>query len=394
MLSVYLLQISNFFSGLSNALVVITIPWLVLEVTGSPAFAGFVVAVSSLPGLLISPFSGLLVNRFGNRAVSIGADVFSTLSVIAFPIAAMTIGLSGVVILVIALVGAIFDPVGYTARKTLIKTVADASGVNIEKLNGIHEGLFGVSWIAGPAVGALLISLIGAENSFWVAGAGSAIAAISILLIRKVSISNQGDDADTEQPHFLLGFRLIWGDRLIRAIMLSVIVLAMVYLPTESVVLPTYYEGLNNPAALGIVISVISAGSTITAFSYGWLVEHISGRLIIRTAYIGASLGVLAMSFLPSLPLMLLGAALLGLSWGPFNPFMNTLVQTRVAEPDHGMVYGAQTALFYAAPPIGMVLTGYAIEDFGLQPAYHGLAVLLLVTTIFALISKPLREKF
>ena len=82
----------------------ITIPWLVLEETSSPAFAGLVAAVSALPGLLISPFGGWLVDHLGRRAVSIGADLLSSLSVIAFPIVAMTSGLSSFSIL----------PVSYT----------------------------------------------------------------------------------------------------------------------------------------------------------------------------------------------------------------------------------------------------------------------------------------
>ena len=49
-LPVVLHQLSNFSSGLGNSIVMITIPWLVLEETGSPAFAGLVAAISALPG--------------------------------------------------------------------------------------------------------------------------------------------------------------------------------------------------------------------------------------------------------------------------------------------------------------------------------------------------------
>ncbi|MFM2179853.1 MAG: hypothetical protein RL192_15, partial [Actinomycetota bacterium] len=45
-LPVVLHQLSNFSSGLGNSIVMITIPWLILEETGSPAFAGLVAAIS------------------------------------------------------------------------------------------------------------------------------------------------------------------------------------------------------------------------------------------------------------------------------------------------------------------------------------------------------------
>ena len=397
MLQVYLLQISNFFSGLANALVVITIPWLVLETTDSPAFAGLVVALSSIPALIMSPLSGVLIKALGKRQVSIGADILSTLSVLAFPILALSMGLTGTTILVLALIGAIFDPVGYTARKTLITSVSNSSGFNIERHNGIHEGLFGVSWVAGPALGAWLISLIGVINSFWVAGACFAIAALSILFLKKpqdeVLPSDDHESANT-QSNLFIGFQLLWQDKLLRALTFSVLVIASVYLPTESVVLTTHYELLREPASLGLVVSTISAGSTISAFGYGWIIARLSGRVVLRIAFLGAAVSTLAMSFLPALPLMLLAGFLLGLSWGPFNPLMNSLIQKRVPEQNHGMVYGAQGSAFYAAPPLGMVLTGLAIESYGVQTTYHSLGLLLVVTAAIALLARSLRSDF
>jgi len=132
---VILHQLSNFASALGNSIVMITIPWLILEETGSPAFAGLVAAISALPGLLISPIGGWLVDHVGRRAVSIGADLLSSISVMAFPIVALTIGLSNTTILLLAVVGGVFDPAGYTARKTLLADVAKASDIKLDRLN-------------------------------------------------------------------------------------------------------------------------------------------------------------------------------------------------------------------------------------------------------------------
>jgi len=166
---VILLQISNFVSGLGNSIVMITIPWLILERTDSPAFAGLVAAISALPGILVSPIGGWLVDHIGRRAVSIGADILSSLSVAAFPIVAMTFGLSNLSILLIAVAGAVFDPAGYTARKTMLPDVATASDVDLDRLNGIHEGFMGVAWVFGPAIGAGRIVYHRSANSCLIA---------------------------------------------------------------------------------------------------------------------------------------------------------------------------------------------------------------------------------
>jgi MFS family permease len=392
-------QISNFASGIGNSIVMITIPWLVLEETNSPAFAGLVAAISAVPGLLISPFGGWLVDHLGRRAVSIGADLLSALSVIAFPIVAITSGLSSVSILVIAVIGGIFDPAGYTARKTLLADVAKASNRELDQLNGFHDGFMGLSWIAGPAVGAGLISTVGAVNSFWVAAALFVIAALAIALLR---VGNLGRDArelaiemgEESDRSMRIGFQVLWNDKLLRTLTLAILVLAVVYLPTETVVLPTYFEDLGNPAGLGLVISAISAGAALGSFGYGWIISRVSRKTLVRMVLIGNAISIIPMAFLPQIPLLMAAGFLLGLSWGPFNPLISSLIQQRVPADQHGRVFGLQSAVFYAAPPLGMVASGMAVESFGVGNTYLVLAVILSITAIVALLTKSLRSNF
>ncbi|MFM8508273.1 MAG: MFS transporter, partial [Actinomycetota bacterium] len=55
------LQVANLSSGVANGVVMITVPWLVLERTGSPARAGLLAALVSLPGIFVSPVVGGLI---------------------------------------------------------------------------------------------------------------------------------------------------------------------------------------------------------------------------------------------------------------------------------------------------------------------------------------------
>jgi MFS family permease len=396
---VVLHQISNFASGLGNSIVMITIPWLILEETGSPAFAGLVAAISALPGLLISPIGGWLVDHIGRRSVSIGADLLSAAAVVAFPIVALTSGLSSSSILIIAVIGAIFDPAGYTARKTLLADVAKASEIKLDRLNGIHEGFMGVSWVFGPAVGAGLISTVGAVNSFWVAGGLFIFAALTIAFLR---VGNLGKDArdlaeemgEVSNKSVRVGFQVLWNDKLLRTITISILIIAAVYLPTETVVLSTYFEDLGQPASLGIVISALAAGSAIGSFGYGWISARLSRKNLVRTTLIGTAVSILPMAFLPPLPILIVAGFFLGLSWGPFNPLISTLIQQRVPADQQGRVFGVQTAVFYAAPPLGMVLAGISVESLGVGTTYLILAAILSTTALLALLTRSLRSNF
>jgi len=398
-LPVVLHQLSNFSSGLGNSIVMITIPWLILEETGSPAFAGLVAAISALPGLLISPVGGWLVDHIGRRSVSIGADLLSATAVVAFPIVALTSELSSSTILIIAVIGAIFDPAGYTARKTLLADVAKASDIELDRLNGIHEGFMGVSWIFGPAVGAGLISTVGAVNSFWVAGGLFVLAALTITFLR---VGNLGQDArdlaeemgEVSNKSIRVGFQVLWNDKLLRTITISILIIAAVYLPTETVVLSTYFEDLDKPASFGIVISALATGSAFGSFGYGWISARLSRRNLVRTSFIGITISIIPMAFLPALPILIVAGFFLGLSWGPFTPLVSTLIQQRVPADQQGRVFGVQTAVFYAAPPLGMVLAGLSVESYGVSTTYIVLATILSVTSILALLTKSLRSNF
>lgn len=377
----------------------ITIPWLVLEETGSPAFAGLVAAISALPGLLISPIGGWLVDHIGRRAISIGADLLSSISVMAFPIVALTVGLSNTTILLLAVIGGIFDPAGYTARKTLLTDVAKASDIEVNRLNGIHEGFLGSGWTIGPAVGAFLISTVGAVNSFWISAALFLIAALAIIFLQVGDLGKEAQDltkkiGETTDKNLRIGFQVLWNDKLLRTITISVLIIYAVYMPIETIVLPTYFQGLSNPAGLGFVISAVAGGSTLGSFSYGWVSTRIPRRTLIRMTLIGTSVSIIPMAFLPPLSVMTIAGFLLGLSWGPFNPLLNSLTQERVPADQQGRVFGVQAAVFYAAPPLGMVACGISVESFGISSTYQFLATVLVMTAIIALLTKSLRSKF
>lgn len=392
-------QVSNFSSGLGNSIVMITIPWLILEETGSPAFAGLVAAISAIPGLIISPIGGWLVDHVGRRAVSVSADLLSSLAVLAFPIVAFIYGLSSLSILLIAVIGAVFDPAGYTARKTLLADVAKASEIELDRLNGIHDGFMGISWILGPAVGAGLISTVGAINSFWVSAGLFVLAALSIVFLRVGNLGKEARDlaeqnGEVTDRSLRIGFQVLWNDKLLRTITFAILIIAAVYLPTETVVLPTYFEDLGNPAGLGIVISALAAGSAIGSFGYGWISKRVSRKNLVRMTLIGTAVSILPMSFLPPLPVLILSGFALGLSWGPFNPLISTLIQQRVPADQQGRVFGVQTAVFYAAPPLGMVLAGVSVESLGVNTTYLILAAILSTTALLALLTRSLRSNF
>lgn len=395
-----LLETTNLLSGMSNGVVTIAIPWLVLQRTGSVTAAGLVAALSALPGIVASPFAGWAVDHFGRRIVSIVSDIMSAISVAAVPIVAIVTDLNIAIILALAMLGAVFDPAGYTARRALIPDVAEASGMEVTRLNGLHEGIFGVGWIIGPLAGSLLIGALGDTGAFWAPFGAFVVAAILISLLRvrdagriaRAKREEAGTAPLTAWQNASLGARLIWRDHTLRAMTVAVMVLAAIYLPTETVLLPAYFTELNSPERLGFILGALSAGSVIGAFSYGWLNQRMRRRTIVYAALVGSALSYIPMALLPPIGVFVTFAFLCGLAWGPMQPLLTTIVQLRVKPDEQGRVFGIQTATFYVAPPAAMFLAGVLAENFGIEPVLLGIAGLLVFTALGVMRVKSLRD--
>jgi MFS family permease len=392
----YLLEGANALSGLSNAIAIITVPWLIFERTGSATQAGLVVAASAVPGIIISPFVGALIDHYGRKRVSIGSDLLSALSVMLFPIWDSLFGLTFASIATFAVLGAAFDPAGYTARKSLIPDVAKASNTSMDKLNSWHEAVFSGGWALGPAIGAFAISIVGAANSMWIVFIAFILAIILISLLHVGDLGLEHREEINDQEKFwtstLRGLQVLKSDKAMYYLTISIVCLAMVYLPTESIVLPKYFSDIDDPRGLGYVLSSMAAGGIATTLAYPKLVKHFKKRSIVIGSLAATSLAMIPMTFFPPIGLFVLAGFLLGLGWGPMNPLMNSMVQQRVAPHIQGRVFGVQTSLFYASGPIGMFVTGVSVDAFGVRPVYIAAVSILIVFQLFIMFLPDLHD--
>ena len=161
------LETATALAGIANGIATVAFPWLVLERTGNPSAAAAIGAITLVPLLATSLISGTIVDLVGRRAVSVASDLLSFLSVAAIPLLDGWIGLGVGWLAALAVLGATFDPAGITARESMLPDAARASGLALERANGIHEATWGVAFLVGPGVAGLLIALVGAVATFW-----------------------------------------------------------------------------------------------------------------------------------------------------------------------------------------------------------------------------------
>ncbi|MGN9811860.1 MFS transporter [Micromonospora sp. BQ11] len=386
-----LLEGATLLSGAGNGVATVALPWLVLERTGSATAAGVVAAATALPLLLSSLFAGTVVDLIGRRRTALVSDALSAVSVALIPVVDSLLGLNLGLIVLLAVVGAVFDPAGLTARETLLPAAAQSAGWRIEQANGVHKAVWGLAFLLGPGVGGLLIAVVGASSTLWVTAAGFALA---VLLIAAVRLPGAGRP---EKPPAGLwqgtveGLRFVWRDPLLRAIALIMMVLVALYLPVEGVVLPTWFVEQDQPARLGAILMTMSIGTVV-----GALASSVAGRLIRRRTLLAVALVVtgaalLGLAFLPPYPAMIAIAALVGIAYGPVGPLSNYAMQTRTPEHLRGRVVGVMTSFAYAAGPAGYLLAGPLVEWLGVRTAFLTLAGAVLVAAVAAAPVRALR---
>ncbi len=368
-----LLQVANFAGASANSMTFIAIPWLVLELTGSALSTGIVAALAAIPAIVMSPLAGLLIDRVGRAKISILSDVLSGLSVLMIPFVAMTGRLDLSVVAGAALLGAIFDPTGYTARKTLIEPTAKASGVSLARANSLHEALFALGFALGPALGAALIGVVGTIMSFAVITVFFGVAVIAVWVIPSAATMVPDDRPDQTGAWWrdaIEGFRVIRADTALLVVTAFIVFVDFVYKPTEVVILPTYFQSIDNPWGFGVVISAMALGGVIGAYSFAPLAARFTLRTIVLSCSIASSALLFGLAFFPPVWVMGVFGLAVGMCWGPMGPLLNTLVQTRCRPSVQGRVFGAQMALFASGPPLGMVLVGGLVEGFGVAVVY------------------------
>ena len=374
-------------------MVFIALPWLALEITGSAASAGALVALTSIPGIFFGPILGTLIDRIGRRISGFISEVLTALTILLIPIVHNSIEISFALLVLLALGRAIVSPASSTARKSIIPDVAGPSGLSLERANSIHEAVFATGFAIGPAVAALFIGLIGPFDVFYVVALFSTLSAIALFFVRTKESRGDGvSETGSLLQDTILGAKTILNTPAVLLGLSFVMTLAMIYLPTEMVVLPAHFNALNYAEGLGLLISTMASASVVGALLFEKLQKRFKYSTIMKFGFIGLGSSVLLMSFLPPFWVMLILGAVLGFSWGPLMPMLNTVIQRVIPENMRGRVFGIEMTIWGAGPTLTAVVVGIAVDGLGVQPVYFVLAVIVLALSVFVSFNKSNKQ--
>lgn len=381
-------------SLVGNVAALVAIPWFVLQETGRPSLAGLVGFFTFLPPIVAGLLGGALVDRLGFRTASILSDVSSSVAVAAIPLLHVTVGLDLPVLYTLVFLGALLDAPGATARRSLLPDVAELAGMRLERATGIREGIQRGSVMVGAPLAGVLVATLGAVNVLWLNAASFLVSAVLVGAV--VPAAARYEAEDDVGPYFARlasGLRFVFRDRLVRAVLLTVLLTNFLDAPLTPVLMPVFAdEAFGSPVSLGVILGTFGGFALLSSLVFGAIGHRLPRRRTFVLAFMFASLPYLALSTLPSLPVTLVIAAAWGLAAGPLNPILGVVAYERVPPHLRGRVFGVGMAGSYAAIPLGALLGGVAAEAVGIQTTLLTIGVCYLAVTGYGLVNPAFRE--
>ncbi|MGI9184925.1 MAG: MFS transporter [Solirubrobacteraceae bacterium] len=362
--------------------------WLVFTLTHSSTWLGVIIALQTIPVLILGPYGGVIADRVDKRrmmialqsAMGIQALVLGVLTVTG----AVNLAEIGVLAVLLGLNNAFESP----ARQSfMLELVGSEHLRNAVSLNSV---LVNVARTIGPAVAGILIATVGDGVCFLV-NAGSFVAVVASL------VTLDGTALSPSLPTPRAAGQLREGLRYVRDTPQLVVPLVMMGIAgcltyEFQVTLPVMADrGLGVGATgFGFMTASMGLGAVV-----GGLLVAARGRTGLRPLVLAASAFAVALGLATAAPSLAFELFALALAGGASISFMatgNSTLQLNAAPEMRGRVMSLWFVAFQGSTPVGGPVVGWLMAVIGPR-AGLGLgaltAALVAVGGLFALRRLP-----
>ena len=340
--------------------------WMVLVLTGSGTALGIVTGLQFLPMLLMSPYAGLIADRFPKRRLLQVTQGFMALSSLLLGVLAVTGTVEVWHVMALAFlfgVGTAFDA---PARQAFVSEMVGPR--DLANAVGLNSASFNAARLVGPALAGLLIA-------WWGSGAAAAgwVVLLNALSYAAVIASLQRMRTDLLTPSVPAARgrgRVREGVAYVRSRPDLIMVLTIVFFAgtfgmnfqITSALMATQTFGLG-AGEYGLLGTVLAIGS-LTGALWAARREETRLRLVVASA-LAFGVVVLISGLMPSYLTFALIAPLTGFTALTMITSANTTIQLTVAPELRGRVMSLYLMIFMGGTPAGAPLIGAIGEAFG-----------------------------
>ena len=389
----YALYVADAISLAGNAVAQLAIPWFVLTTSGSATLTALAVFFNFLPIVLSGFLGGVVVDRLGFRATSIVADIASSVAVAAIPLLYSTVGLELWALMALVFVGALLDAPGATARAALLPDLVEAAGTRMERASGIRGAIQQSSILVGAPIGGVLVATVGATHALWLNAASFLFsAALVALFVPRPAARGEAKEPTGFFTELAEGMRVIWNQRVLRALVLTVLVSNLIEAPFPVVMAVFAEETYGSAAELGIMYGTFGGAALIGSLAYSWIGHRLPRRQTFLCCFASIPVIYLVLATLPTLPVALVALVVVGLAAGPINPLIFTIVAEIVPLHLRGRVFGAVRAGAWASIPLGILVGGVLVSTIGVAATFLAIGISYTALVAYGFFNPTFRE--
>ena len=399
-------------SVLGDAFVLIAVPLLVLDATGSVAQMGLVTAVYGLGSLVAGIFTGAIVDRVDRRRLMVRCDLGRLAVYGAVPLGWWMLGPQLWLVYLVTFLGAALAMLFGVAYITAVANLVDRDQL-IDANSRLHA-TFAVGFVLGPMLAGLVADRFGAATAIGLNALTFAASALSLAFVRfrraaavppahdpeavgtRAGARSRWDLAGGRWAMFdglAVGMRFLFGDPLFRSLTLLMGGLALVTTGVLDLFVFYLKEDLGQTdRAVGLVFGVASLGSVVG----GVITPRLRRRLGFGPCFAGGfatqAVAMAAIGLAPTVALVALFA--IAYTFGETIRGIATMSLRQEITPDHllGRVTAAFWIVFSAPGPLGAAGVTALAERFGVTAALLGTGTLAALCATAAALG-PARER-
>jgi MFS family permease len=352
--------------------------WLVLTLTGSATTLGLIVALQTLPVLLLGPYGGVVADRVDKRRLMVCLQSAMGAQALALGVLTVTgavrVWQIGALAVLLGLNNAFENP----ARQSfMLEMVGEDHLRNAVSLNSV---LVNVARTVGPAIGGVLIATVGTGVCFLLNAASFGPVVFSLLTLDRTAL-RPSPPAGRAPGQLREGLRYVARNPQLSAPLLMMAAVGCLAYEFQ-VSLPVMARAGLHVGAAGYGFMTAAMGLGAVA---GGLLVAARGRTGLPTlvaAAGGFGVVLVAATLAPSLPLELLALALVGWASISFMATGNSTLQLAAEPTMRGRVMSLWFVAFQGSTPIGGPIVGWVIAQAG---ARAGLGLGALTCLLVAL---------
>jgi len=377
-----------FFFAMNGQFVVRSI--LAHDLTGNATSLGLVNLMVALPMLIISPFGGVVADRFERRRLI----MLGQATLLVNELVILTLLVTGVLefwhlLVVVFILGCTF-PFVMPARQAIVANIVGREG--LPNAMALQMGGMNAARVAAPVTAGFIVAFVGLRWMYLIATVLYLLALFAMTRVHR-SPPPPRDEEVSPLGELAVGFRYVAKNPPVRALMLLSIVPIMFAMPFQTL-LVVFAEDVWKVGedGFGVLQAFAGIGGILGSVFVAWHGgERHQLRLMVASLFAFAgTLFLFAISpwFLLALPLVLLTDICASI----FNTVNSTSVNMIIPDAVRGRVMSLMMMSF-GLTPLGTMPVSAAADHWGAPAAVAGSAAAMVIVSAFMLLAfRSLRE--